>query len=386
MIHGIAARWRTAPWGMIGALLLIVGVERTISRHRADVTTETASNYEFTAMMAQGEAARSEILGFGDSLVKYAFQPKVIEARTGRKAYNLAAYGAPPSRDYLMLRRVLDAGGKPSALVVGFQVVHLGATPRFHARRFSEFVTAAEAYHLARSSSDPGLFGLLMLGRYVPSVRARFELRGNVMTALNGHGLHWADAYLAMRRNWYQSRGAHVAPEEPHAPEEPKEARARALELYSGVYSDVSWGASVEEQYIARFLDLAAERKIPVFWIIPPMPPTLHERQNEVRVTELNTTLAQRMSKLYPNLVVVDGRDRGYEASAFCPDDVHLNRQGANVFSRDFGDLIRHRLGNSSPAPAWVALPLYRPGPLIADMEDLVQSILVLRKAWAERR
>ena len=378
--------WRRLPWGLFGMLALVGCLERSISRHHADVTTETASNYEFTARMASGEAARSEILGFGDSLVKYAFQPKVIEARTGRKAYNLAAYAGPPSRDYLMLKRVLDAGGKPSALVVGFQIVHLGAGPRFHARRFSEFVTVAEAYDLASTSRDPGLFSLLMLGRLVPSVRARFELRGNLMTALNGRGIHWGDAYLAMRRNWHRARGSHVAPDDPHAPEEPKEARARALELYPVTYMDPAWGSAIEEQYIRRFLDLAAERKIPVFWVIPPAPPALYERQNETRVTELNTTLARRMSEAFANVVVVDGRDRGYVASAFAPDDVHLNRQGANVFSRDLADLIRHRLGDPVAAPSWVALPAYRPGPLLAEMEDLVESILALRKAWAVRR
>lgn len=386
MIQGIAARWRAAPWGLIGAVILIVGVERKVSRHRADVTTETAACWAFAAASAGGEAARSEILGFGDSLIKYAFQPQVIEARTGRKAFNLAGYAAPPSRDYLMLKRVLAAGGKPSALVVYFGVIHLGGAPRFHERRFAEFVTAAEAFELARTSRDPGLFGLLMTGRHIPSVRARFEIRGNVMTALSGQGLKWADAFYPLRRNWNQARGAHVGSNEPHAPDDPEAARARALELYAYEYQDVAWGQSVEERYIRRFLDLAVERNIPVYWVLPPLPPTLEQRQREVRVTELTDALARRISHDYANVVVVDGRGRGYDPTAFCADDVHLNCRGANAFSRDLADLIRHRSGNSEPAPAWVTLPRYRPGEMVANLEDLAHTIAFLRKAWEVQR
>lgn len=380
------ARLKHLPWGMVGMLALVCGVERSISRHRADVTTETASNYEFAATSAVGEALGSEILGFGDSLMKFGFLPKVIEARTGRRAYNLAAYGGPPSRDYLLLKRVLDAGGKPSALVVCFQVVHMGATPRFHARRFAEFVTAAEALDLAWSARDPGLFGWLMVGRNLPSLRARFELRGNLMTALQGHGLRWADVYYPMRRNWKQSRGAHIAAAEPHAPGEPELARARALELYPDFYYDLSSRKPVEEQYIRRFLDLAAERNIPVYWTIPPEPPAVEVRQTEVHVTAITDGLLKRMSDAYPNLVIVDGRGQGYDPSAFSSDDVHLNRVGANAFSRDVADVIRHRQGNPSPASSRVALPRYRAGSMVADLEDYDQSAAVLRKAWAVRR
>ena len=377
---------RRLPWGLVGMLALVCGVERSILKHRADVTTETAACWEFAANAATHEAARSEILGFGDSLMKYGFQPKVIEARTGRTAYNLAGFAGPPSRDYLMLKRVLDAGGKPSAIVVCFEVVHLGATPRFHARRFAEFVTAAEAFDFAWHSRDPGLFGWLMIGRHVPSIRARFEVRGNVMTALHGKGMRWADAFYPMRRNWNQSRGAHVAPEEPHAPVEAEAARAKALDLYPDLYHDVSFRKPVEEEYIRRFLDLAAERKIPVFWVLPPWPPAVEQRQHEVRVTELTDGLTRRMSNAYPNVVVVDGRSRGYDPAVFCPDDVHLNRRGANAYSRDLGDLIRHRLGGSSPAASWVSLPRYRAGAMVADLEDLAETVAVLRKAWGERR
>lgn len=380
------AGWRSLPWGLVGALVLIVGVERTISRKIASVTTEVASCWSFAAKAASHEAAQSEILGFGDSLMKYGFQPKVIEARTGRTAYNLAAYGGPPSRDYLLLKRVLDAGGKPSALVVCFQVVHMGSGPRFHVRHFAESVTPAEALDLTWSSRDPGLFAWMMLSRVVPSIRTRFEIRGNVMTALNQQGIDWTSLYYPFRRNWHRARGAHVHPEEPHAPDDDAVAKARAAELYSGHFADLSAQHPVHEDYIRRFLDLAEERKIPVIWLMPPMLPALEERQKDVGLADLTTALAKRMRDAYPNLIVVDGRGQGYNAGAFCPDAVHLNRRGATALSRDLAELIRGRLGEPSSTSSWVSLPSYRPGTMDLDLEDLTRSRLVLKHAAEERR
>lgn len=376
---------RKLPLGFIGAIVLIVCVERTISSKITSVTTEVASCWSFAAKAAGREAKDSEILGFGDSLMKYGFQPKVIEARTGRSAYNLAAFNGPPSRDYLMLKRVLDAGGNPSAIVACFQVVHFGSGPRFHARQFAESVTLAETLDLAWTTSDPSLFAWLMLSRHVPSIRARFELRGNLMTALTGQGMNWAEIYAIFRRNWNQSRGAHIGADEPHAPESTA-ALARAKELYGGKFEDLHAQTPVHEVYIHRFLDLADSHKIPVIWLIPPMLPEVEDRQREVGLTQLTTELAQRMKRAHPAITVIDGRGKGYDAKAFCTDAVHLNRRGAYALSRDLGDLLRHRLGGSFREESWVSLPPYRPGTPDVEMEDMAQSREIVLSVWKTRK
>ena len=386
MADGIGSRLRAVPCGLMGALALIVSVERAIAHRIIDVTSEAASNYAYAAKAASREARGSEVLAFGDSLVKFGFQPKVIQARTGRTAFNLAAYGAPPSRDYQVLKRVIDAGGRPSALVVCFPAVHLGSTPRLHARQFSEAATVSEAWDLAWSSSDPGLFGWLMVARQVPSIRTRLELRGNLMKALLGSGSDWRECYFVFRRNWLQGRGAHLQHNDPHAPEEPAAARARALELYIGDLDANPADEPVNKRFIRRFLDLAAARDIPVFWVILPMLPAIEARQQDIRVTAITDALARQMRDAYPNLIVVDVRGRGYDARAFAPDAVHLNRRGATTFSRDLGDLIRHRLGNPTAGASWVSLPKYRPTDDAFDMEDLAQSSAVVRGAGGVRR
>jgi hypothetical protein len=37
------------------------------------------------------------VLAFGDSIVKFGFVPRVIEAEAGLSAYNLATDGGPPA-------------------------------------------------------------------------------------------------------------------------------------------------------------------------------------------------------------------------------------------------------------------------------------------------
>ena len=379
MADGIGPRWRAAPWGLFGALAMIVGFERTLSRRMASLTPSAASGYDFAAKAATHEGARSEILGFGDSLVKFGFQPRIIEARTGRTAYNLAAYAAPPARDYQMLKRVLDAGGRPTAIVVCFQAVHLGYAPTWLAREFAEFVTPTEALDLAWSAREMGLFGWLMLARNVPSIRARFQLRENLTAALRGKVIDRMDTYSLLRRNWNQARGAQLQHNEPHAAEDALLARTRAVELYPEDFHDPSARQPFGKREMHRFLDLAAGQNIPVFWVMFPMLPALEARQHEIGLTGVTDALAREMHEAYPNVIVVDGRARGYDASAFVYDAIHLNRRGATTLSRDLGDIICRRLANPSNGSSWVSLPAYRPTDDMPGMEDLAQSRAALR-------
>jgi len=369
---------RRVPWGLVGALLLILLAERALSRRIKAFTTETAGCWKYAATTARTTASRSEILGFGDSLMKYGFQPRVIEARTGRSAFNLAVYGGPPSHDYLSLRRVLDAGGKPAALVVCFQPIHFGSGPRYHAREFAEGVSANEAIDLAWSSSDPGLFGWLMVDRSLSSARARFEIRTRIVSSLKGDsGDDWATVQEIFHRNWTRNRGAHTHMDVPHAPEGIA-AIARARALYGSRIESPDLD-QVHLKYIRRFLDLAGERGIPVVWVLPPMLPEVRARMDEIGLTTIETELVELMRAAYPGLLVLDGRDAGYTAPAFCDDAVHLNRTGANAFSRDLADVLRHHLGNPVTNSPIAKLPRYRPGPMEATMEDFAHSSKVVK-------
>ena len=122
-------RW---PAGFLGALALILLLDRAVARLpvRSEHGSRLASSWESANRSASGPDAGAEVLCFGDSLIKLGVVPRVLEARLGLSAYNLAVLGGqPPTADFL-LRRVLEAGHRPRALIVNFSPLLLGLDPR----------------------------------------------------------------------------------------------------------------------------------------------------------------------------------------------------------------------------------------------------------------
>src|SRR5262249_28496486 len=137
------------PAGLIGALALIAAAERVVARDDLDFTTEAALSWEICRAEARDKAPGRQILCLGDSLVKFSIVPGVFESRTGRKAYNLAAFGAPPPVSYFTLRRALDAGARPEAVIVDFHPVRASAHPQAFQRLWPELLDAGECADLA---------------------------------------------------------------------------------------------------------------------------------------------------------------------------------------------------------------------------------------------
>ena len=81
------------PRGLLGMLALIAAVEGSLAAHRADFATPWGEDWRFSAWAAREKSPGCDVLCFGDSLVKYGVVPKVIEARTGLRSYNLATSG-----------------------------------------------------------------------------------------------------------------------------------------------------------------------------------------------------------------------------------------------------------------------------------------------------
>jgi hypothetical protein len=141
--------------------------------------------------------------------------------------------------------------------------------------------------------------------------------------------------------------------------------------------------------YVRRFLDLAAARGIPVFWLLPPTSPAYQARAERNGRDARYAAFVREMQAGYPNVVVVDGRRAGYRREMFA-DLTHLNRDGASTFSDAVASLIAPHLARSNgptpaPVPRWLALPpcRVRPDERI-PLEDLEQSMTALR-ASADR-
>ncbi|HEV3120959.1 MAG TPA: hypothetical protein VGY53_03615, partial [Isosphaeraceae bacterium] len=81
---------RALPLGFLGFLCLIFCVEVYLTIREPDLIKGHLIDWRLTGRSVAREAPGCEVLCFGDSLVKYGIAPRVIEKRTGKRAYNFA--------------------------------------------------------------------------------------------------------------------------------------------------------------------------------------------------------------------------------------------------------------------------------------------------------
>src|SRR4051812_42261979 len=118
----VVPRRGARPWGTMGMIVVVATVELLV--HRVEdrhFTTNAALSWAYGGRAADRKAAGRDVLCFGDSMVKFGVAPRVLEDRLGTKAYNLALYAGSPTASYFLLRRALEAGARPSAILVDFQ-------------------------------------------------------------------------------------------------------------------------------------------------------------------------------------------------------------------------------------------------------------------------
>jgi hypothetical protein len=354
---------RRAPWGLAGALGLILLAESWVAAHRLDFTGFLAAFCRYSADAVR-QAPGCAVLCLGDSLVKHGVVPRVLAERHG-PALNLARNGAQPAFTYFLFRRALDAGARPSAVVVDFQSTQLQADPSCDFAGLAEVLGAREAFDHAREGRDPALFGRLVAAHYLPSLRARDGLRNAVLGRLGGKpGVLQGEALRTIFRRWDADGGVHLE-------------RVATPIGADGLYWDERLLGTLgpwrlhptNARYLHRFLRLAAERRIPVYWVIPPVRRRLQAEFDRRCDSAGYTALLRRVEAAYPNLTVVDARGAGYPDDDFL-DGSHLLERGALRFSRQLAAVVETR-GGPATRPRWVVLgsptPDGPPPPALAD-------------------
>jgi hypothetical protein len=352
---------------------LMVAFESVIVRHEIRFTGSTLPlSWRIGGRSARTVCLGAEVLCFGDSLVKHGVLPRVLEGDLGRPAYNLALPGAQAPASYFLLRRALEAGVTPKALIVDFHSVTLTASLRPNLEVWPELLDWRDLLDLAWYSRDGHFLAATATARLWPSVRNRRGIRCAVVAALGGgapdHG-RVLDAYV---RNGQVNRGAIVG-----APVPMPQGQAEDLRRW-GLWTTRWRPQATNVLYIRKFLDLAASQRLAVFWLIPPVSPAWQaecERLgHDVRYTQFVRTIVAS----YPNLVVVDGRRAGYERPVFV-DPTHLNALGAAALSGAVAKIMHTRLVDQRPSRCWATLPAFRHRPdAVPLVEDLARSEIAL--------
>ncbi|HEY2155409.1 MAG TPA: hypothetical protein VGH33_07250, partial [Isosphaeraceae bacterium] len=204
--EGLRGRW---PAGLAGMLALVLAVEAGFLRGARDLEALSAADWGRARKAAAGEAvANVEVLCVGDSLVKTGIIPAALEARLDRRAYNLAALGAPPPAAYALLKRAFDAGARPRAIVLDAKASQLSRHEyRAVAGDLAVLLDAGEALRLAWVDDDLGLFGLYLV-HLVPSVRLRGDARREILEQFAGRA--GAQPWRPVIERQYRSNGGSV--------------------------------------------------------------------------------------------------------------------------------------------------------------------------------
>jgi hypothetical protein len=357
---------------MIGALALVLGVEAYDAAHPLDFSDPVSLNWRLSAEAARRDAPGASVLCIGDSLVKHGVIPKVFEARTGRKACNLGIARGPAPATYVLLRRALEAGARPSAIVVDFKPSVLIGSPRYNLRYWQEIATPRECLEMLGRDGSGSLLTALVIGRLLPSYRARLEIRGSIVAALRGEPNPMRLINRMCKRNWTVNDGANVAAKNPAF------TGQVTAEQHQTLFSHVSYCHRVNRAFVRRLCALTAERGIPVYWLLPPLSPELQARREQTGAEKGYVEFVRSFQEKYPHVVVVDGRHAHYRHDVFV-DATHLDGQGAEALTIALAEVVMRGPPRGEPSARWVNLADYRKPPALWQLEDAEQSRKIVR-------
>jgi hypothetical protein len=351
--------------------LLVVPAELCTGRGSPVFHSVFSLRCEFVRHATAHEAPRAEILCFGDSLTEGGVQPRVLQARLGRPAYNLAMPGQPPYVSYFLLRRALASGARPAAVVVDFAPSMCASDPRELCTEVTDLLGLRDCLDLAWATGDGSVCGSLLFSWLLPTLRHRHEIRAEVWQHVGRKRQPPPHLPLAsLWRNWEANRGAFAVPQ--------------SLGDLPGEPLSPPWVCDpVTAGYIERFLALATAHRLSVFVLVPPSVPDLQDRYDRQGITSAYTSFLRSLQAEFPSVTVLDGRHSGYPRSAF-GDLVHLDWKGACTLSRGLADVLA-RPPDEKGGPRWIDLPVYRNSPVENLVEDLTQSLRFVQ-AGAGRR
>ena len=349
---------------------LVIGIEGFIFRHWIDLTDPVSLSWRFSAQAAESEARNCQILCLGDSLVKHGLVPSVIERTSGFRAANLSAARASTVLTYCLLRRALDSGARPAALIINAKPAVLLGGPEFNARPWQEVLDLRDAPEMLQITRNAPFVASTLVGSLVPSLRARLEIQSAVMAAIQGENARIGSINPVLWRNWTVNRGANVA----------SAARAYNGELTAEAerpfYTDIFHVDPANAEAIERILGLAAARRIPIYWLLCPLSPTLQSRRDQSGADELHERFLKSIVARHPGTVtVLDARRAGYPA-AFFADATHLNSRGALALSRTVASAVAKREASREPPSTrlgWVLLD--PPGASTDEWADALEDI-----------
>ena len=360
-------------------MVVLVGlVEAFVAGRGAQFSRIEPDDWREAAEVAARDLPSGGVLILGDSQAKFGISPLQVEATVGQPAQCLAIQGGQAPSSYFLLRKALDAGMIPSAVVVDFEPHLLRDRPLGKPRMWAELLDLGECSELAATANNPGEFAAMALGRVLPSYRERLEIRANLMDAFRGATPSNAPLIAMARRNRGMNRGAVLM----------------SKDLGDHKHDIATWGNPTatpwepnptNDRYARRLLRLAEEHNIPVYATLLPLAPGVQAKYEKSGIDGRQVAWLKRLQDRYSNFRVLDFRHADYAATAFF-DALHLNATGAAAVGAALGDHLARVNRGEIAADRWTTMPRYAPPALVVAVEDSSASDAILRTSAARRR
>ncbi len=343
------SRW---PMGLIGMLALVLGVEVATARREyrlAAILPREWKEANHAAKLARG----STIVALGDSLVKNAIVPQVVEARLapGQSVYNLAASGGPMQVHYFLLRRLIESGAAPRAVVVDGQTLTLSPRSSTTPLPWHALLNVRELAEAAWSFRSPEFFAENAARMALPTLRHRATLRSLVTATVTDAPFDDPVHLWLYVAGWIRNKGCHLLPDrpDPRRADDPAHLRA-VLDGFSGQWKcDPS-----QKEYAERLLSLAEANHVRVYWLMMPDDPTMNARRVKDGWWSGHAGFLAELQSRHPTLYVIDGHRADYPPEAL-NDVLHMSRTGAIAFSDALGSI----LAQPEHPQRWIELPRY---------------------------
>jgi hypothetical protein len=248
--------------------------------------------------------------------------------------------------------------------------------PRVNLEWWTRLLPARERLELARCAGDPGLAVSLILHGLMTSLSNRDAFRKALgFAAFEREERLTGDDVRALLRNWDLNRGAQVAPRPfvpirgslPRPPDRP----------------GWRWQPHPAHAYfVERFLSLAQDRRIPVYWVIPPAEAAWLDRNDRAGTVAAYRQYVHDQLSRFPVLTVLDLQRAGWDRRWF-RDPIHVNRDGAIRLSLAVAEAIARTRGGQDSHERWVEMDGAGSVPAQAFqalLEDLDQSRLAVNQ------
>lgn len=274
---------------------------------------------------------RPLVLVIGTSRTQNAIAPGVMgfpDEPGSPRIFNFGQAGASPLKELLTLHRVLEAGVRPSAVVVEvFPSSLSGNTPaEVEFREKAARLSASDLQHLYPYCGNPAeLRASWLQARLAPWCAQRQVLMS-----------HWAPKWQTWQRRidfqWESIDAGGFQAVDDISPERREALTAQARKEYIGAFTDFRPG-DISMRALRELSGMCRERSIPLAFLIPPVAPWFRASfapgVYERAFRDLRRLAREEGVTLFPEFAATD---------AEFMDGHHLLKHGAERYSRILAD------------------------------------------------